>query len=141
MAVSPPHGPIDLVPLRAATGAAIAWYEAFLAGRPRSLAELNAALEGLRGLPPMGGQLGRAVAIVAAGGSQATTEETIAALETLCSFAGLRRDEPVPPAPAPAGPVRPEAPEPGRASTARPSKRRGQNPPWSQPTLPGIDHQ
>ncbi len=137
MAVSPAHGPIDLVPLRAATGAAIAWYEAFLAGRPRSLAELNVALQGLRALPPMGGQLGRAVAIVAAGGSQATTEETIAALETLRSFAGLRR-----------GPRPTTAHEPALAGPAvsdpgatRAITRRRRDPSWTQPRLPGIDPQ
>jgi len=88
MAPTAASPPVDLAYLRASAGPVIAWYEAFLAGRPMALADLDIALRGLRGLPPIGGRLGRAVALVAAGGRQATTEETIAALERLRAAPG-----------------------------------------------------
>ncbi len=139
MAATPPPRPINLVPLRAAASSVVAWYEAFLAGRPPPVEDLNVPLEGLRGLPPMGGQLGRAVAIIAAGGAQATTEQTIAALETLRAFAGLRRAEPVPSTTP--EPAQPEAAGSEHSSTAQPTRRRRQGRSWTQPRLPGIDHQ
>jgi hypothetical protein len=115
--------PVDLTALRRAAAPVIAWYERFLAGDPMPLASLDAALGGLRGLPPIGGRLGKALALVAAGGRQATTEETIAALERLRHHTGLRHV--------------PSPPPPAAASTRAP--RRPRSRPWTQDHLPGLD--
>ena len=118
--------PVDLAALRAAAGPVIAWYEAFLAGRPRAVSDLDVALRGLRALPPIGGRLGRAVTLVATGGRQATTEETIAALERLRGVAGLRCTT----SPAP------------RATEADPGASRGRRrhrSAWTQPPFPGME--
>jgi len=125
MAPTSASAAVDLGALRAAAAPVIAWYEAFLAGRAMALADLDVALRGLRAVPPIGGRLGRAVALVAAGGRQATTEETIAALERLRASAGLRR------APSPSPPASCESPVDTR--------RRRRDAGWSQPRLPGMD--
>ncbi len=83
--------PVDLAALRAAAGPVIAWYEAFLTGGPAALADLDVALRALRCLPPIGGRLGGALALVATGGREATTEQTIAALERLRASTGLHQ--------------------------------------------------
>ena len=119
--------PVDLAALRRAAAPVVAWYERFLAGQPMPLADLDHALTGLRTLPPVSGRLGRALAVVAAGGRDATTEETIAALEFLRHSAGLRH---VPPPPAPAA-----------EHASGPCGRRRRGRPWTQPPLPGIDGQ
>lgn len=124
MTASGDPDPVDLGALRRAAAPVVAWYEKFLAGQPMPLADLDHALTALRALPPVGGRLGRALAVVATGGRDATTEETVAACEFLRHYAGLRH---VPPDP---------------ASTATPAgakrrSRRGR--PWTQPPLPGID--
>ena len=91
---------VDLQALRRAAGPVVAWYEQFLAGAPMPLAELDRALLDLQGLPPVGGRLGRALAILATAGRDATTEEAVAAFELLRHTAGLRhaarRTEPPP---------------------------------------------
>jgi hypothetical protein len=117
--------PVDLGALRCAAAPVVAWYEQFLAGQPMPLADLDHALTGLRALPPISGRLGRALAVVAAGGRDATTEETIAALEFLRHSAGLRH---VPP-PAP----------PAAQPAVAPRRRRRRGRPWTQPPLPGIE--
>ena len=101
----------------------IAWYEQLLAGEPMPLASLDRALGALRALPPVSGRLGRAMALVATGGRQATTEETIAALELLRCSTGLRSVA----TPTPA--------EPSKA------KRRASRGGWTQERLPGLDAQ
>ncbi len=116
--------PVDLAALRRAAAPVVAWYEQFLAGEPMPLAELDHALVELRALLPIGGRLGRALAVVATGGRDATTEETVAAFEFLRHSAGLRH---IPPPP-------PTAARPGAAPSRR---RRGR--PWTQPPLPGIE--
>ena len=121
MAENPDDPPIDLTALRRAAAPVIAWYERFLAGDPMPLASLDTALGGLRGLPPLGGRLGKALALVATGGRQATTEETIAALELLRHHTGLRH-----------------VPSPPSAATKAPPRRRRSRP-WAQDHLPGMD--
>ena len=128
MASDPDTPPVDLDALRRAAAPVIAWYEQLLAGEPMPLASLDRALGALRTLPPVSGRLGRAMALVATGGRQATTEETIAALELLRHTAGLRH-MPVPPAP---------DSSPGVGGAARSRRRRGPRQ-WSQPPLPGIE--
>jgi hypothetical protein len=123
MASDPDTPPVDLDALRRAAAPVIAWYEQLLAGEPMPLASLDRALGALRALPPVSGRLGRAMALVATGGRQATTEETIAALELLRCSTGLRRV----PTPAPAEPSKP--------------KRRGGRAGWTQERLPGLDAQ
>lgn len=125
MAPTSASPPVELAALRAAAGPVIAWYEAFLAGHPMALADLDVALRDLRSLPAIGGRLGRAVALVATGGRQATTEETIAALERLRASAGLRRTMP---------------PTPRKTTKATPTtKGRPRNPDRTQPRFPGMD--
>ncbi|MFN2607494.1 MAG: hypothetical protein ABR511_06300 [Acidimicrobiales bacterium] len=124
MAPASASGLVDLPALRTAASPVIAWYEAFLAGRPTALADLDMALRGLRALPPIGGRLGRAVALVAAGGRQATTEETIAALERLRASAGLRATVPATPT------------ETQQTPPAAKGRRRRTD--WTQPPLPGM---
>lgn len=123
-----PEAPIDLAALRRAAAPVVAWYEQLLAGQPMPLAELDRALVELRELPPVGGRLGRALAMVGRAGRDATTEETIAALELLRHTAGLRHVR-VPPA---------HDRSPGVGGVARSPRRRGPRP-WSQPPLPGIE--
>ena len=125
MANAPDNPPVHLDALRRAAGPVIAWYEQFLAGEPMPLASLDRALGGLRALPPVSGRLGRAMALVATGGRQATTEETIAALELLRCSTGLRLAPSPPPAPA-------QAPK---------SRRRRGRASWTQQRLPGLDGQ
>ncbi|HEX2187002.1 MAG TPA: hypothetical protein VHN78_16015 [Chloroflexota bacterium] len=115
--------PVDLDVLRRAAGPVIAWYERFLAREPMPLSSLDRALGGLRALPPVSGRLGRAMALVATGGRQATTEETIAALELLRSSTGLRH-----------------APQPAPAEAPKSRRRRGRAS-WTQQQLPGLDGQ
>jgi hypothetical protein len=124
MAPTSASAPVDLAALRTAASPVIAWYEAFLAGRPTALADLDVALRGLRTLPPVGGRLGRAVALVAAGGRQASTEETIAALERLRASAGLR-------ATVPATPTETQ-------QTPPVAKGRRRKTDWTQPPFPGM---
>jgi len=128
--MTPPSddSPVDLAALRAAAAPVVAWYEQLLAGVPMPVADLDVALAGIRALPPVSGRLGRALALVATGGREGTSDETLAAFELLRGSAGLRW---APPAPAP--------PPPGAdAKTPRRRRRRGES---SQPTLPGIDDQ
>lgn len=127
MAASAADVPVDLGALRAAAAPVIVWYEGFLAGRPSLIADLDVALQAMRTLPPIGGRLGRALALVAAGGRLATTRETIAALETIRATAGLR-------------PLSPPRPVAAAAATDKGSvpKRRRRGREWSQPELPGI---
>jgi hypothetical protein len=126
MANDPDNPPLELDALRRVAGPVIAWYEQFLAGEPMPLASLHRALGGIRAVPPVSGRLGRAMALVATGGRQATTEETIAALELLRCLTGLCCVAPQPPAAA--------AQEP----TAR--RRRGRRP-WTQQRFPGLHRQ
>ncbi len=125
MASHPDSAPVDLDALRRAAGPVIAWYERFLAAEPMPLASLDRALGGLRALSPIPGRLGRAMALVATGGRQATTEETIAALELLRCSTGLRHLPPPPPAP---------------ALTPKARRRRGASS-GIQQRLPGLDVQ
>ena len=125
MASDADNRPVDLDVLRRAAGPVIAWYERFLAREPMPLSSLDRALGGLRALPPVSGRLGRAMALVATGGRQATTEETIAALELLRCSTGLRHAPPPLPAP---------------LQTPRSRRRRGRAS-WTQQHLPGLDGQ
>jgi len=125
MAQTVENDPVDLPALRAAAGPVIAWYEQLLAGRAMPVAELDRALVPIRALPPIGGRLGKALALVASGGREATTEETVAALELLRCSAGLRH------APAPAAPAGPPT------TTSRRRRRRE----WTQLRLPGVEDQ
>lgn len=123
MASDPDTPPVDLDALRRAAAPVIAWYEQLLAGEPMPLASLDRALGALRTLPPVSGRLGRAMALVATGGRQATTEETIAALELLRCSTGLRSVA---------------TPTQAEPSTA---KRRAGRGGWTQERLPGLDAQ
>jgi hypothetical protein len=72
---------VDLALLRGACGPLIGCYERFLSEGSVALHDLDDALASLRVLPPLGGRLGRAVALVTSGGAGAPTEQTLAALE------------------------------------------------------------
>lgn len=88
MAASP--APFDLTALRRACAPVITWYERFLTGQGADVRQLDDALVALRGLPPMGGRLGRAVATIVSGGAQASTPEVLVAFEDLRATAALR---------------------------------------------------
>ncbi len=81
---------VDLPALRRACGPLIACYERFLADGSLDVGELDDALASLRVLPVFEGRLGRAVALVIAGGDGAPSEDTVAALELLRTTTGLR---------------------------------------------------
>ena len=84
------HGPgvVDLVAIAQACAPIVTWYDGFLAGAeqalaPQALARLDQDLTRLRSLPSCGGQLGRAIAVVASGAAAAGSERTLAAIEIL----------------------------------------------------------
>ena len=118
-----PADVVDLEALRAACAPVVALYRRFLdgGGVELDMGELDEALASMRRLPPMKGRMGKALALVASGGVQASTEEVIAALELLSASPGL---------------------------VARGSQGRGVVPPviavepaagFAQPSLPGLD--
>ncbi len=79
---------VDLVAIAQACAPIVTWYDGFLAGAeralaPQALARLDQDLTHLRSLPCCGGQLGRAIAVVASGAAAAGSECTLAAIETL----------------------------------------------------------
>jgi hypothetical protein len=81
-------GVVDLVAIAQACAPIVTWYDGFLAGAeraltPQALARLNQDLTHLRSLPCCGGQLGRAIAVVASGAAAAGSDRTMAALEVL----------------------------------------------------------
>jgi hypothetical protein len=86
-----PADVVDLEALRAACGPVVALYRRFLdgGGVELDMGELDEALASMRRLPPMKGRMGKALALVASGGAQASTEEVIAALELLSAAPGL----------------------------------------------------
>jgi hypothetical protein len=108
--------PIDLSAVRAACAGLVACYERFLAGGGLDLVQLNAALAAVRHLPRLGGGVGRALCLLARGGCDASTEETIAALEVLRRAPGLR--------------ALPAVPRERQLAMERPRA--------AQPTLPGL---
>ncbi len=132
MASSSAPDPVDLAALRAAAGPVIAWYEAFLTGGPAALADLDVALRDLRRLPPIGGRLGWAVALVATGGREATTDQTIAALERLRASTGLHQP-----------PARKARARSADRTTSTGARRASRHPTRHQiqPHLPGMDRQ
>ncbi len=93
---------VDLNILRRSCAPLIAWYERFLAEGRVEIGDLDEALVALRSLPPMGGRLGRAVALLLNSGADASAKETVAALELLRTTTGLRTSR----APAPGPPRR-----------------------------------
>ena len=114
---------VDLTALRRACGPLIACYEHFLAAGSLDVHDLDDALASLRVLPAFDGRLGRAVALVIAGGAGAPREDTVAALELLRTTTGLR------PAATAASPARPPTNTPARKNSRGPT----------QPRLPGLD--
>ncbi len=124
MTTSGSDGPapvVDLEDLRAACGPVVALYRRFLdsGGRQLDMDELDDALAEMRRLPPISGRMGRALALVASGGAEATTEDVIAALDLLSDAPGLR-----PAIEAAAPPPRPRVGPPTQGA---------------QPVLPGLD--
>lgn len=83
---------VDLEELRVACGPVVALYRRFLEGGRLQLDvdELDVALTEMRRLPPLGGRIGSALALVASGGAQASTEEVLAALDLLSAALGLQ---------------------------------------------------
>jgi hypothetical protein len=79
---------VALVAIAQACAPIVTWYDGFLAGAeralaPQALARLDRDLKQLRSLPCCGGQLGRAIAVVASGAAAAGSQRTLAAIETL----------------------------------------------------------
>ncbi len=75
--------------MRRACHPIIRCYERFLADGRLEIHELDEALILLRGLPQLGGRLGRAVALLLTGGAGEPTEATLAALQLLRTTSGL----------------------------------------------------
>lgn len=73
---------IDLAVVGAACRPVVQWYDDLQAGRSPTLRALDDAVGGLRALAPVGGRLGRAIALVVAGGADAL-DDTVAALAVL----------------------------------------------------------
>ena len=111
------HCVVDLEGLRVACAPVLCCYEAFLATGRLDVASLEPGLAAIRSLPPLRGRLGHALAVVGAGGAGVSTEETVAALETLRRLAPTVR----------ASALRP----PGQASS-------GHKESIVQPCLPGL---
>ena len=123
---APRPGPadvVDLEALRAACGPVVALYRRFLdgGGVELDIAEVDEALTSMRRLPLMKGRMGKALALLANGGTQASTEEVIAALDLLSASPGLTAQGPLEAAPSP--PLLGRAPAGG----------------FAQPSLPGMD--
>lgn len=81
---------VDLSELRSACAPLIRCYERALAGGVVGLGELDRAVARLDYVPTIPGRLGRAVRLLALGGRDATTAETVDALELLRSTPALR---------------------------------------------------
>ncbi len=94
---APTHGDVvELAALRRACSPLVRQFDRFHAGGSPDVHELDAALAAIRALPPLGGRLGRALAVLAAGAA-ASTQETVAAFEVVRTTRALRCDE-APPA-------------------------------------------
>lgn len=89
MAAERPTAVVDLVALRRACRPLLTNYDRFLAEGTVDLSQVDAALADIRRLPPLGGRLGRALAVLAAGASSCP-RDTVAAFELLRSIPALR---------------------------------------------------
>jgi len=81
---------VDLVMVRIACGPLLYWYERFLSGDRPAIRELDQALAAIRGLAPVGGRVGRAIALLAGNDVRRDTEQVVAALELLVQMPALR---------------------------------------------------
>jgi hypothetical protein len=59
---------VDLVEIRSVCAAVVDWFDAYTAGTPRAIDELDRAVTRAKTLPHLPGALGRALAAIAAGG-------------------------------------------------------------------------
>lgn len=75
-------GVVDLGAVGRACATVVSWYDDLTAGRDPSITRLDLGLVQLAALPPVGGRLGRAIALVARGGAT-ESDATVAALELL----------------------------------------------------------
>lgn len=76
--------------VRAACAPLLGWYERFLSGDRLAIRELDQALAPIRGLAPVGGRLGRAIALLAGNDPRHDTGQVVAALELLVQMPALR---------------------------------------------------
>jgi hypothetical protein len=73
----------DLDPIRAAVLVLLEFYDALEGGAEPPIDQLDRAVSQLKGLPPVGGQLGQDLQLVANGGAGAGRSEIVAAFERL----------------------------------------------------------
>ncbi len=80
---------VDLFALRRACAPLVRQFDRFHAEGTLDLDELDAALVAIRRLPPMGGRLGRALGILAAGAAS-SPQQTLAAFHLVRNTPSLR---------------------------------------------------
>ena len=80
---------VDLLALRRACAPLVRQFDRFHANGSLDLDELDAALVAIRRLPPVGGRLGRALGVLAAGAAR-SPHETVAAFELVRNTPALR---------------------------------------------------
>ncbi len=112
---------VDLAPLSAACRYLVGWYDQLLAGKRPPIKRLDDAITTLQALPAVGGQIGRDIELIVAGGARSTHDEIIGAVERLRTLANHSNGA----APQPAAP----------ASKTRSKKRRIRP---TQASLPGM---
>ena len=112
---------VDLAPLSAACRDLVGWYDQLLAGDRPPIKRLDDAIITLQALPAVGGQIGRDIELIVAGGARSTHDEIIGAVERLRTLAN-HSNVAAPQRAAPAGKTR--------------SKKRRVRP--TQASLPGM---
>ncbi len=100
-----PAAVVDLGPLSAACRDLVDWYDELIAGDQPPIGRLDCAITTLQALPAVGGQIGRDIDLIIAGGADSTHDDIIGAVERLRRLANHLA---VPPsvAPAPTAPPR-----------------------------------
>ncbi len=110
---------VDLSVVRAACAPLLGWYDRFLDQGRGDIHELDEALCAVRKLGPVGGRVGRAIALLAGEPARQSTKQVVAALELLRQTPALRTHIP----PVATGPLwasfAPDNDEAGHAGTTR----------------------
>ncbi|MCP3858304.1 MAG: hypothetical protein GY704_01495 [Phycisphaeraceae bacterium] len=78
---------VDLGPLSAACRDLVDWYDELIAGDQPPIGRLDQAVTTLQSLPAVGGQIGRDVDLIIAGGAHSTHDDIIGAVERLRGLA------------------------------------------------------
>ncbi len=81
---------MDLDVVRAACAPLLCWYDRFLRHGRGDVHELDEALGAVRGLEPLGGRVGHAIALLGGQPGRQSTKQVVAALELLRQMPALR---------------------------------------------------